>query len=62
MDSVLEVLGIFLRLFIALGVSAAAGIAVYVAAEVTAFPGSVFWGGLTVGFVSSCHQRWVMGG
>ena len=61
MDSVLEVLGIFLRLFIALGSAVAAGVAVTAATATVGIPDPAEYGLIALGYVLGRSDGWVWG-
>jgi hypothetical protein len=61
MDSVLEVLGIFLRLFIAWGVFIGVYIAVWAVFEAAGFNAAMAVGASVSGYVFGCFHNWVVG-
>lgn len=61
MDSVLEVLGIFLRLFIASGLAVAVGVAVAVTGAFAGVDGYSSYGLFVSGFVVGHRCDWVWG-
>ena len=61
MDSVLEVLGIFLRLFIASGLAIAVGAAVSIAGALAGVDDHASFGLLTCGLVLGHRYNWVWG-